>query len=180
MLDVRFYPFYHLMLPLVCFCYFQVNKAKLAPKCCGGLGPIDLVQFKRSKVHSRPTKKSFQFIIDKIEAKLAGGKSKHLWALWSNQLLRPFPPMLCIVIFCPSRLLRKPTKWVGTFFGDLLPTIRKFMQRTGSGYAPKIAWGLGLRKARHNNLGAMATLNWKLSKHVDQNSRRTVPVEQSA
>lgn len=41
------------------------------------------------------------------------------------------------------------------------------MQRTGSGYAPKIAWGLGLRKARHNNLGAMATLNWKLSKHVD-------------
>lgn len=121
---------------------------------------------------SRPTKLSFQFIIEKIEAKLAGWKSKHLSLAGRVSLIKsvietiPSHIMHCNLL--PVSVSNKIDQLSKNFLWGSSSNHKKIHAINWDTVTrPKALGGLGLRKTRNNNMVAMAKLNWKLSKRVD-------------
>ncbi|KAF7150639.1 hypothetical protein RHSIM_Rhsim02G0197500 [Rhododendron simsii] len=93
---------------------------------------------------SRPTKLSFQFVIEKIEAKLAGWKSKHLSLAGRVSLIKSvietIPSHIMAVIVPRLRVAPGPPPPGGTGTGPLRSKILGPLQRQESSLKVKECW----------------------------------------
>ncbi|KAH7855512.1 hypothetical protein Vadar_025710 [Vaccinium darrowii] len=122
--------------------------------------------------HSRPNRHSFQFLIDKVRAKLASWKSKCLSFAGRVTLVKsvneaiPAYVMQCNLL--PTSVAKSLDKLNWDFIWDSTVDKKKTHAVKWSNVTKdKRLGGLGLRDAVNSNFVSMAKLNWRFLKEDD-------------